>query len=74
MVTSFDLDRVGQRAAYLELYAREDGRARSFVFSRMGIPAVLAVFTADAADGPDRPSPWCTSRSSRPDVALAHHP
>jgi low temperature requirement protein LtrA len=36
---------------YLELHGREDGRTRSIVFVQMGILALLAVFTADAADG-----------------------
>jgi low temperature requirement protein LtrA len=36
---------------YLELHGRSDGRTRWFVFVQMGILAVLAVFTADAADG-----------------------
>jgi low temperature requirement protein LtrA len=36
---------------YLELHGRADGRTRWFVFVQMGILAVLAVFTADAADG-----------------------
>jgi low temperature requirement protein LtrA len=35
---------------YLELHGRADGRTRSFVFVQMGILAVLAVFTADAAE------------------------
>ena len=34
---------------YLELHGREDGRTRSFVFVQMGILAVLAVFTGQAA-------------------------
>jgi low temperature requirement protein LtrA len=34
---------------YLELHGREDGRTRSVVFLLMGLIAVLAVFTADAA-------------------------
>jgi low temperature requirement protein LtrA len=37
-------------SAYLELHGREDGRTRSIVFVQMGILALLAVFTADAAD------------------------
>jgi uncharacterized membrane protein len=36
---------------YLELHGREDGRTRSVVFVQMGILVLLAVFTADAADG-----------------------
>jgi low temperature requirement protein LtrA len=36
---------------YLELHGREDGRSRSIVFLQMGILALLAVFTAEAADG-----------------------
>ena len=36
---------------YLELHGREDGRTRSLVFLQMGILVLLAVFTADAADG-----------------------
>jgi low temperature requirement protein LtrA len=36
---------------YLELHGREDGRTRSIIFVQMGILALLAVFTADAADG-----------------------
>jgi low temperature requirement protein LtrA len=36
---------------YLELHGREDGRTRTIVFVQMGILALLAVFTADAADG-----------------------
>jgi low temperature requirement protein LtrA len=39
---------------YLELHGREDGRTRSIVFLQMGILALLAVFTADAADGSGR--------------------
>jgi low temperature requirement protein LtrA len=35
---------------YLELHGREDGRTRSIVFVQMGILALLAVFTAEAAD------------------------
>jgi low temperature requirement protein LtrA len=34
---------------YLELHGREDGRTRSAVFIQMGILALLAVFTAEAA-------------------------
>jgi low temperature requirement protein LtrA len=36
---------------YLELHGREDGRTRSVVFVQMGILVLLAVFTAEAADG-----------------------
>jgi low temperature requirement protein LtrA len=36
---------------YLELHGREDGRTRSLVFLQMGILVLLAVFTAEAADG-----------------------
>ena len=36
---------------YLELHGREDGRTRAVVFVQMGILALLAVFTTDAADG-----------------------
>jgi low temperature requirement protein LtrA len=39
---------------YLELHGREDGRTRSAVFVQMGILALLAVFTAGAADGSGR--------------------
>ena len=34
---------------YLELHGRDDGRTRSYVFVQIGILALLAVFTADAA-------------------------
>src|SRR4029077_313836 len=34
---------------YLELHGREDGRTRTFVYVQMGILALLAVFTGDAA-------------------------
>ena len=34
---------------YLELHGRDDGRTRSFVFIQIGILALLAVFTANAA-------------------------
>ncbi len=34
---------------YLEIHGREDGRTRTVVFIQMGILALLAVFTADAA-------------------------
>jgi low temperature requirement protein LtrA len=36
---------------YLELHGREDGRTRSIVVVQMGILVLLAVFTAEAADG-----------------------
>jgi low temperature requirement protein LtrA len=39
---------------YLELHGREDGRTRSLVFVQMGILVLLAVYTADAADGSGR--------------------
>jgi low temperature requirement protein LtrA len=39
---------------YLELHGREDGRTRSIVFVQISILALLAVFTADAADGSGR--------------------
>jgi low temperature requirement protein LtrA len=39
---------------YLELHGREDGRTRSIVFAQMSILVLLAVFTADAADGSGR--------------------
>ena len=39
---------------YLELHGREDGRTRNIVFVQMGILVLLAVFTADAADGSGR--------------------
>ncbi len=34
---------------YQDLHGREDGRSRTFIFLQMGILAVLAVYTADAA-------------------------
>ena len=34
---------------YVELHGRDDGRTRTLVFVQMGILALLAVFTADAA-------------------------
>ncbi len=34
---------------YLELHGRDDGRTRSFVFVQIGLLALLAVFTANAA-------------------------
>lgn len=39
---------------YLELHGREDGRTRNVVFVQMGVLTLLAVFTADAADGSGR--------------------
>jgi low temperature requirement protein LtrA len=36
---------------YLELHGRDDGRTRNVVFVQMGVLVLLAVFTADAADG-----------------------
>jgi low temperature requirement protein LtrA len=39
---------------YLELHGREDGRTRNIVFVQMGVLVLLAVFTADAADGGGR--------------------
>jgi low temperature requirement protein LtrA len=39
---------------YLELHGRQDGRTRSIVFAQMSILVLLAVFTADAADGSGR--------------------
>ena len=36
-------------SVYLELHGREDGRTRIFVFFQMGIVALLAVFTSEAA-------------------------
>src|SRR5206468_2676588 len=39
---------------YVELHGREDGRTRSIVFVQMGVLVLLAVFTADAADGSGR--------------------
>src|SRR3979409_290204 len=35
---------------YVELHGSEDGRTRNIVFAQMCILALLAVFTADAAD------------------------
>jgi low temperature requirement protein LtrA len=43
-----------QGTVYLELHGREDGRTRSIVFVQMGILVLLAVFTAEAADGGGR--------------------
>jgi low temperature requirement protein LtrA len=40
---------------YVELHGREDGRTRLLVFLQMGILALLAVFTADAAGATGRP-------------------
>jgi low temperature requirement protein LtrA len=39
---------------YLDLHGREDGRTRNIVFIQMGVLVLLAVFTADAADGSGR--------------------
>jgi low temperature requirement protein LtrA len=39
---------------YLDLHGREDGRTRDVVFIQMGVLTLLAVFTADAADGSGR--------------------
>jgi low temperature requirement protein LtrA len=39
---------------YLDLHGREDGRTRNVVFIQMGVLVLLAVFTADAADGSGR--------------------
>ena len=47
---------------YLELHGRQDGRTRSIVFAQMGILVLLAVFTADAADG----GGWGFRSSTRP--------
>jgi low temperature requirement protein LtrA len=41
-------------SVYLELHGREDGRTRNIVFIQMGVLVLLAVFTADAADGTGR--------------------
>ncbi len=41
-------------SVYLELHGREDGRTRTIVFVQMGVLVLLAVFTADAADGSGR--------------------
>ncbi len=41
-------------SVYLELHGREDGRTRNLVFIQMGMLVLLAVFTADAADGSGR--------------------
>jgi low temperature requirement protein LtrA len=40
---------------YVELHGREDGRTRLLVFLQMGILALLAVFTAEAAGATGRP-------------------
>jgi len=34
---------------YQDLHGREDGRSRTYIFAQMGILAVLAVYTSDAA-------------------------
>ena len=39
---------------YLDLHGREDGRTRNIVFVQMGVLVLLAVFTAEAADGSGR--------------------
>jgi low temperature requirement protein LtrA len=39
---------------HLDLRGREDGRTRNIVFVQMGVLVLLAVFTADAADGSGR--------------------
>jgi low temperature requirement protein LtrA len=39
---------------YLELHGREDGRTRNIVFAQMSVLVLLAVFTAEAADGTGR--------------------
>jgi len=36
---------------YIEIHGRDDGRTRIIVFTQMDVLALLAVFTADAADG-----------------------
>ena len=36
---------------YIEIHGRDDGRTRIIVFAQMTVLALLAVFTADAADG-----------------------
>jgi low temperature requirement protein LtrA len=43
---------------YLELHGREDGRTRNIVFLQMGILALLAVFTGDAANGGGQSFAW----------------
>jgi low temperature requirement protein LtrA len=40
---------------YLELHGREDGRTRAAVFVQMGVLALLAVFTGQAAEDGGRP-------------------
>src|SRR5262245_2031015 len=40
---------------YVELHGREDGRTRLLVFLQMGILALLAVFTGDAAGATGQP-------------------
>jgi low temperature requirement protein LtrA len=40
---------------YVELHGREDGRTRLLVFVQMGILALLAVFTAEAAGATSQP-------------------
>jgi low temperature requirement protein LtrA len=40
---------------YLEVHGREDGRTRAFTFLQMGILALLATFTADAAGSTGAP-------------------
>jgi low temperature requirement protein LtrA len=40
---------------YIELHGREDGRTRLSVFLQMGVLALLAVFTADAAGATGQP-------------------
>ena len=40
---------------YVELHGREDGRTRLLVFFQMGILALLAVFTGNAADSTGQP-------------------
>ena len=39
---------------YLEVHGRDDGRTRNVVFVQMAVLALLAAFTADAADGGGR--------------------
>jgi low temperature requirement protein LtrA len=39
---------------YLELHGREDGRTRAIVFIQMGVLALLAVFTGEAAGSSGR--------------------
>ena len=40
---------------YIELHGREDGRTRLSVFLQMGVLALLAVFTAEAAGATGQP-------------------